>query len=606
MRRIILAAAAVLIALVLQLTAINGLRLPGGGVPDLVLLVVVALGLASGPVTGAVTGFAAGLCLDLAPPGSGVIGEYALAFCLVGWACGRFRGTLARSALLPIIIAATAAVAGELLVAALGLGLQPEQVAWTSVRQVLPVTALYDVVLSPFVLYLLLLAGAWLTEAADGPATGADRARAHAGAAGPAPGSLPGRTGLGGTAGLGGAAGGAVLLGLGGWLSGPPQTRRARRAAARQAHRLRPGGRPGDGWVGGSAGSSGGLGGLGGLDSPSFRIRAAGGRAMRGQAFSGRTISSITRGGAGHGAASRGASSQGGLSGSAFSRGAPQHGGISGSSFGRGASSRGGISGSAFSRGAPSRGGLSASAFSRGASSRGGISGSAFGRGASHRGGLTGSAVARLRSGAAGSAGSAASGQLPRTLPSKQRRLRLGGGRRLGGRGAVAVGRAMSRASLSRLGRRRTRGGGFRPAVMPGGSAGTRRPARARLASAAPVRFGTRRRDGLVGGGALAQASRARTRAASPRLHLRAARPAAGLTSARRGAAPHFKSRPLTVRRPQTGRRPRFRSRPWSVVALLTRRHGGLLTPRRVRGGGPAFRRAGARRPGGKRTGGSE
>jgi len=96
MRRLMLSAVAVAAALVLQLTAINGLRLPGGGVPDLVLLVVAALGLAGGPVPGAITGFAAGLGLDLAPPGGGVLGEYALVLCLVGWACGRFRGTLAR------------------------------------------------------------------------------------------------------------------------------------------------------------------------------------------------------------------------------------------------------------------------------------------------------------------------------------------------------------------------------------------------------------------------------------------------------------------------------------------------------------------------------
>ena len=35
-----------------------------------------------------ITGFAAGLALDIAPPGSGYIGEYALVLCLVGWACG--------------------------------------------------------------------------------------------------------------------------------------------------------------------------------------------------------------------------------------------------------------------------------------------------------------------------------------------------------------------------------------------------------------------------------------------------------------------------------------------------------------------------------------
>jgi rod shape-determining protein MreD len=563
MRRTILAAAAVLIALLLQLTAVNGLRLPGGGVPDLVLLVVIALGLAGGPVAGAVTGFAAGLALDLAPPGSAAIGQYALVFCLVGWACGRFRGTLGRSALLPVTIAAAAAVTGELMVAALGLGLQPEQVSWTSVHQVLPVTLLYDVVVSPFVLYVILLASAWLTDEAGAPEFGPSRARG-----GPASGPLPGRTGLGGAAGLG-AAGSSVLLGPGGWLSGPAQGRGARRAAAR----LRPGGRPGDGWLG----DAGARGGLGGVDSPSFRIRAAGGRAMRGQAFSGATISRITRGGPG------------------LPGGSP--------------------SGRIFTGRAPRRGGLSRSsrsALGRAAAGRGGLGRSAFGRGGSG-GGLSGSAVARLRAGSP--AGPAASGQAPRTLPASSVNLRLsGGGRRrgsarAGGHGSVVVGRAMSRASLARLGRRRTRGAGFRPAIMPGGSAvpRPRSPGRVSLASAAPVRFGTRRRGGLIGGGALTQASRARTRAASPKLRLQAGLPGPALTSAGgRPATPRFRSRPLAGRRPQTGRRPRFRSRPWSVLALLTRRHGGLLAPRRVRGAVPGYRRAGARHGSRKRTGGPQ
>ena len=86
MRRAVMSAVLLAVAILVQLTIINGLRLPGGGVPDLVLVVVAALALAGGPVPGAVAGFCAGLCLDLAPPASGVIGEYALVFVIVGWA----------------------------------------------------------------------------------------------------------------------------------------------------------------------------------------------------------------------------------------------------------------------------------------------------------------------------------------------------------------------------------------------------------------------------------------------------------------------------------------------------------------------------------------
>src|SRR5260370_14937409 len=89
MKRALLSAAAVLAALVLQLTVVNRLPWPGGGTPDLVLLVVVALALCGSPASGALTGFLAGLSLDIAPPASYLTGQYAPLFCLVGYACGR-------------------------------------------------------------------------------------------------------------------------------------------------------------------------------------------------------------------------------------------------------------------------------------------------------------------------------------------------------------------------------------------------------------------------------------------------------------------------------------------------------------------------------------
>ena len=77
MRRLLLATVAVLLAaLLLQLTMVDRLPLPGRRPPDLVLLVAVALGLTCGPTTGLLTGFWAGLALDLAPPASALIGEY--------------------------------------------------------------------------------------------------------------------------------------------------------------------------------------------------------------------------------------------------------------------------------------------------------------------------------------------------------------------------------------------------------------------------------------------------------------------------------------------------------------------------------------------------
>ena len=88
MRTAWLVAASLAFAVIVQVSVLNRLLLPGGGVPDLVLVLVCALALASAPVSGMVIGFAAGLSLDLAPPGSETVGQYALVFCLAGWAAG--------------------------------------------------------------------------------------------------------------------------------------------------------------------------------------------------------------------------------------------------------------------------------------------------------------------------------------------------------------------------------------------------------------------------------------------------------------------------------------------------------------------------------------
>jgi rod shape-determining protein MreD len=161
------------VALVVQLTLVNGLHVPGGGVPDLVLILVVALGIATGPVPGVVTGFAAGLCLDLAPPDSGLIGQYALVFCLAGWAAGQLAGS-ARRAPLPTLVAGAVLVAvAEVVTAALDFVLVPAEVTIAGIRQSLPATIAYDVLLFPFALYLVMVAaGALGSAAADSKLAG--------------------------------------------------------------------------------------------------------------------------------------------------------------------------------------------------------------------------------------------------------------------------------------------------------------------------------------------------------------------------------------------------------------------------------------------------
>jgi len=72
-------------AVIVQLTVVNRLPLPGGIAPDLVLLLVTAVAVCTGPMTGLLTGFAGGLALDIAPPATHYAGEYALVFCLAGY-----------------------------------------------------------------------------------------------------------------------------------------------------------------------------------------------------------------------------------------------------------------------------------------------------------------------------------------------------------------------------------------------------------------------------------------------------------------------------------------------------------------------------------------
>jgi rod shape-determining protein MreD len=236
-RKTLVAIGSLAVALVLQLVVLNGLHLPGGGVPDLLLVLVAVLAITGGPVRGMVTGFAAGLALDLAPPGSAVLGEYALTFCLVGWAAGKLSGMVDRSALRSLLALAGVVALGEALAAGLTLGLDPAQLSLGRARQVLPTAIGYDLLILPFALYLALIARAW---AAAG-SLDSDLDHAHALTAAHASAKRPRRPQA-----REPQRGFAVSRPHDGWVGSGPASRnggrrgnRARRPAA--PHRLRPG-----------------------------------------------------------------------------------------------------------------------------------------------------------------------------------------------------------------------------------------------------------------------------------------------------------------------------------------------------------------------------
>ena len=167
MRRAALAAALLLLAILIQITLVNNLPWPGAAGPDLVLVVVVALALTGGPLEGMLAGFCAGLALDVAPPATHLIGQYALVFCLVGYGCGRVGSHLSESVWAPIGVVAIGSAAGELLFALTGMLFGDLNVTWSAVGHVLPASVLYDVLLSPFVLYAVIRARALAAPALD-------------------------------------------------------------------------------------------------------------------------------------------------------------------------------------------------------------------------------------------------------------------------------------------------------------------------------------------------------------------------------------------------------------------------------------------------------
>lgn len=77
---------------IVQVTLVNLLPTPWA-VPDLVVVAVLAVAVARGPLTGGLTGAGAGLVLDLIPPASGPLGGWMLVLAVAGAVLGRVAET---------------------------------------------------------------------------------------------------------------------------------------------------------------------------------------------------------------------------------------------------------------------------------------------------------------------------------------------------------------------------------------------------------------------------------------------------------------------------------------------------------------------------------
>jgi rod shape-determining protein MreD len=153
--RALAAGLAVGLALVLQVSLFPHLAWHGI-VPNLCLLVVVGAALTRGPQFAAVLGFTAGVLLDLAPPADHVAGRWALALLIVGYLAGRVRQDVRPTATAVVVTVAASSFVGTSVFALSGLLLRDPALSVPDLLQVILVAVVWDIVLTPFVLPLVM------------------------------------------------------------------------------------------------------------------------------------------------------------------------------------------------------------------------------------------------------------------------------------------------------------------------------------------------------------------------------------------------------------------------------------------------------------------
>ncbi|TQK44594.1 rod shape-determining protein MreD [Streptomyces sp. SLBN-118] len=155
--RMLLSTTLVVVALVIQVSVLARLQLPGA-VPDLLLLVVLGLAFVYGHMAGALIGFGAGLLADLAPPADHAAGRYALVLCVIGYLAGLVRpdnGQL-KSATGPMVVVVAAAIGSTLLYAGVGALVGDTAARHVGLGSLLLTAAVYDLLLAPFTVPLIM------------------------------------------------------------------------------------------------------------------------------------------------------------------------------------------------------------------------------------------------------------------------------------------------------------------------------------------------------------------------------------------------------------------------------------------------------------------
>ena len=147
MRRILVLAAVLVAAVLVQSTVLAQVRLAGVR-PDLLVLAVVSVAVATDATTGAAFGFVAGLVADLLfdlP-----VGVSALVYVAVGFAVGTVRVYVTSHR--PLVHLAMAGAASLASVWCCGLLLRVFDLSsWAAVARAGPLVAVYNLLLTPFV-----------------------------------------------------------------------------------------------------------------------------------------------------------------------------------------------------------------------------------------------------------------------------------------------------------------------------------------------------------------------------------------------------------------------------------------------------------------------
>jgi rod shape-determining protein MreD len=133
-------------ALLLQTTVLARIRV-FGVMPDFMLLVAIAAGIAAGPIRGAALGFASGMLIDLFLPTP--LGLSALVFTLVAYGVAVANTGVLRSAwYIPVLTAGAASAAGVVLYAVIG-GVLGEPMVTGHLVTIAAVVGVSNAVLAP-------------------------------------------------------------------------------------------------------------------------------------------------------------------------------------------------------------------------------------------------------------------------------------------------------------------------------------------------------------------------------------------------------------------------------------------------------------------------